>query len=404
AFNGSDQALALRTSLWAKATAENGAQVMAEMLDSRHDYSDTGSPVGTGNINAFELLQGWVGFQGKSVFEDGDKGHVLLGRHTMNVGSRRLVARNRFRNTINAFTGLNATWESEEGDFVRAFYTLPVRRLPRDQASLLQDEVRADDESSNVQFFGLFGSTKNLFEDATAELYAIGIKEDDGPDLNTRNRDLWTIGARYLKAPKRAAFDMQLEAMLQIGESRASSSGADTTDLDHEASYQHLALGYTFDHDLKPRLALQIDHATGDDDPNDGSNQRFDTLFGARRFEYGPTGIYGPFARSNLFSPGLRLQLQPAKNWKVMFASRMHYLASDRDAWTTAGLIDPTGNTNRYLGNLSEVRVRWEAKPKNIRVEVGIAQLTRGDFADDAPGANDEGDATYGYLQTTFTF
>ena len=44
-----------------------------------------------------------------------------------------------------------------------------------------------------------------------------------------------------------------------------------------------------------------------------GENNRFDTLYGARRFDFGPTSIYGPFIRSNLNSPALRLFFKPEK-------------------------------------------------------------------------------------------
>ena len=41
-----------------------------------------------------------------------------------------IVARNDFRNTTNTFDGLNFLWEDAGKNSLRAFFTLPVRRLP----------------------------------------------------------------------------------------------------------------------------------------------------------------------------------------------------------------------------------------------------------------------------------
>ena len=73
-------------------------------------------------------------------------GCLICTSHTAarGLGSRRLVARNRFRNTINAFNGLNAQWRSKGGAEARAFYTLPVQRLPRSASELHDGDVRFD--------------------------------------------------------------------------------------------------------------------------------------------------------------------------------------------------------------------------------------------------------------------
>jgi len=49
---------------------------------------------------------------------------------------RRLIARNQFRNTINAFTGIAYDWENAAKDRLRLFYTLPHYRLPDDRAGI----------------------------------------------------------------------------------------------------------------------------------------------------------------------------------------------------------------------------------------------------------------------------
>ncbi len=43
----------------------------------------------------------------------------------------------------------------------------------------------------------------------------------------------------------------------------------------------------------------------------------------------------------------------------LMLATRFNYLASDRDAWTN-GLVDPTGNTGSHLGDMTEMRLRYD--------------------------------------------
>ena len=70
----------------------------------------------------------------------------------MDVGSRRLIARNRFRNTINAFTGLDWQWNLGSQTF-RAFYVLPIQRRVAD--NILDNHAKFDSEDINVRFWGV---------------------------------------------------------------------------------------------------------------------------------------------------------------------------------------------------------------------------------------------------------
>ena len=69
----------------------------------------------------------------------------------------------------------------------------------------------------------------------------------------SRDRELYTTGFRLLRRPRISAFDVQLESVLQFGESRASASS--TRDLDHFAHFHHVELGYSLDLPLSPRVA-----------------------------------------------------------------------------------------------------------------------------------------------------
>jgi hypothetical protein len=69
---------------------------------------------------------------------------------------------------------------------------------------------------------------------------------------------------------------------------------------------------YTFATQWSPRLIVHYVCASGDNNPTDGRNGRFDTFYGGRRFQFGPTSRYGGLIRKNINTPGLRLEPTPA--------------------------------------------------------------------------------------------
>lgn len=397
---GFDQQLALRTSIFA-AVRDEAWSLSAELLDSRAYMSPDDAALDTTMINAVELLQGYLGYTFDKPFRANDKLDLKLGRQTLDLGNRRLVARNAFRNTINAFTGLYADWNSGDNGHLQALYFLPVNRLPNDAAGLEDNDIQFDEELEETRLLGLYGSQKIGASDWNAEAYAFNLDESDEPGVNTRDRQIWTVGGRAFTPNKTGNMHYEWESAYQFGDSRSSTGAGNTTDLDTEAWFHHLTVGYQFDAAWKPRLEGLFDYASGDDDPNDGDYNRFDTLFGARRFEFGPTGILGLIARANLISPGLRAFLEPDPRWRVMLAHRLVYLESDQDAWTSAGIVDPAGASGRYVGQTSEFSVSYEILPKNLWIEVGAQHLFAGSFVEDAPNASGQDDPTYVYLQTT---
>ncbi len=401
ALDDSDHQWQVRTTLKADVNY-HGWLATGELWDARQFEADDGSALDTGTVNAAEMVQLYAGYEGKSVFAQGDKASLIFGRHTMDLGNRRLVARNDFRNTTNTFLGFNARWESSSKDSLQAFFTLPTRRLPSDFDALLDNDVELDDENRHVKFWGLYATFAEAVGKANAELYYFGLDEQDAQGLATANRSLSTVGGRLVQRPAKASFDYELEATYQFGESRTGTTS--NTDLDHEAHHVHLEGGYTFEHDWTPRTALQFDYASGDDSPTDGENNRFDTLFGARRFEFGPTGILGFIARSNVMTPGLRLVVNPRKDIELMLSHRPVFLASDTDAHTPSGVRDQTGGSGDHVGDFSELRLRWNVSPGNWMLEFGAAYAANGEFLNDAPNASGNGDTLYGYVQSLFTF
>lgn len=409
ARDGSSKMIAHRTLVDGRVELPQGFTVGAELEDSRAEQTGN-TNIDTTHVNAVELLRAYLEFDRGDVL--GGRLNAQAGRITMDVGSRRLVARNRFRNTINGFTGIDVDWKAGEeshGLELRAFWALPVQREPTPGTGggnrIRDDDIVFDTESFDFQFWGLFVA-RDFSDLGRGEIYLFGMHESDDSDRPSRNRELYTPGFRLSREPAKQRFDHVVETAVQFGKSRSSTTRGFTTGkkLDHLAHFHHLTVGYTFDVLWTPRLAFQYDFASGDGNPNDGSNGRFDTLFGARRFDFGPTGIYGAFARANLHTPGLRLEVKPHAQINSFVAVRSFWLASKQDAWTTSGVSDPRGSSDDYVGTQAEVRVQWDVIPKNVRLEAGYAHLFAGEFVDDAPNSNRQGDSNYVYSQIVLGF
>jgi len=393
--NGGDQVVAFRTLAHLKIDLNN-IRFGAEMMDARIALADTGtassSKALTPNIaNPLELLQGYVELPFNSLLIEGGKSQLKAGRITMNAGSRRLVARNGYRNTINAFTGAELKWQLGQRK-LQAFYTLPVRRLV--DGDIRDNEPRFDSEYSKIRFWGIYYSQPLLATKNYAEAFLLGLNEKDTPDWLTKQRELYTYGLRFWRKPLVSQFDYQLETTYQLGESKASKTASIT--LDHFAHFHHAELGYSFNTIGSPRLILQYDYASGDDDSSDSKNNRFDTLYGGRRFDFGPTSIFGAFARHNISSPGLRLKLKPQNKVSAMMSLRGFWRASTGGAWTGAGI---KGDSS-YIGTQIEARLRWKVLPGNLHVESGVAHVFAGDLMDEA----NKKDSTLIYVQTTVIF
>jgi len=363
---GGDRALFLRTLLRLRVGSDTVHGVI-EGIDARR-YGQTW--LGTSLVDPVDLLQAnLVVHVPRS--DPAERLSLRLGRMTLDVGSRRLVARNRYRNTINAFTGVDVRWQGET-DRVRLFAVSPVKRRPTDSDALARNALELDREHLGTWLLGAQAGLGRPSEGAL-ELLILGLVEADTDTLATRDRRLVTTSLRWVYDPAPGRVDYEVEAVLQGGRSRAET----TSDQDqaHRAGFVHAHLGYTFDHPVRPRIAASVDLASGDNTASDARYRRFDTLFGARRFAYGPTGVYGAFARSNLMSPELRASVRPHARVSGFVAVRPAWLASPHDAWVG---VSSTPAGGRHLGTQAETRVRWEALPQNLRVEGGLAWLELG--------------------------
>lgn len=380
----------------------------AEVMDSRALLADSRVPIGNDDVNPLDLLQGYIGYRGDNALEDGDRLALTAGRMTMNIGARRLISRNNFRNTINAFTGARAIWDRANGDRAELFYVLPVDRRPTDIQRLFDNNLVLDQESGDRRFYGGryvtdIGVTGPGDKASVLELYAYRLDENDSQERQTGDRAFWTVGGRLHRSPDAGRVDFDVQGAYQFGRSSLSSA-ANVPRLDHSAGFIQTVIGYTLSDGWQTRIAVSYDFASGDKDPLDGINNRFDSLFGSRGQDFGQTGIYGLLARTNLSSPGAVVTTNPSSRLELMARYRPPSLASSRDVFVTTGVVDETGQSGRFIGHEIIGRAIWQPFHKNIHFEIGGAWLGKGRFLEQAPNAAAPGNVVYGYGSVQWVF
>ncbi|MFM9936240.1 MAG: alginate export family protein [Novosphingobium sp.] len=401
-----DSMVSLRTTVAAEYDA-GPVRFGGELWDARTYGEAANSSITTSDVNALELVQGYVKFElgdwGQSTKggAKGGRGLLTAGRFTMDIGSRRLVARNRFRNTTNAFTGVNLEWTGRGGERLQAFWAMPQIRRPDDTQSLQDNRVKWDLETTAVQFFGADAMLPGVLG-GTLEGYGFRLAERDGDNRLTRNRRIWTTGLRLFARPTAGKWDHDLEAAYQFGTARRSTSASDVTDLDVSAWFAHAEAGYSLTGAWKPRVAGLFDAASGDGGKA-GRYARFDTLFGARRFDFGPTALYGALGRFNIISPGLRLEVTPNKRTDAQLSYRALWLENPRDAFASTGVRDASGASGRFAGHQIDARIRHWIVPDLLQAETGGAVLFKHGVLRDAPNAPPTGNTVYGYFDLTLT-
>jgi hypothetical protein len=152
-----------------------------------------------------------------------------------------------------------------------------------------------------------------------------------------------------------------------------------------KASFVHADAGYSFAGPWKPRLSVEFDRASGDK-PGGGFG-RFDTLFGMRRADLAPAGLYSALARTNIVTPGIRIEATPGKRLDWFAAYRAMWLAEDEDSFSATGVRDPAGRSGDFAGRQIEARVRYWLVPVRLRFEFDGLLLAKGRFLRDAPNA-----------------
>lgn len=392
----SDEQIALRTTLAVEYKATPHFRIGAEMYDSRAWLGEPGSSVNANDVNTLEVVQAYIA--GDFAASKGTRVALQAGRFVLNLGSRRLVAADDYRNTTNGYTGLRADIKTRDGTNATLIYTLPQVRLPEDQASVLRNRSGLDKESFDLRLWGgLIWRPRTVFG-ATVETSYFRLQERDKPGRLSRDRDLHTIGARLIREPASGKADFEVEGAWQFGQVSASTQATART-LDVDAWFLHADAGYTIPGPARLRLSVEYDRASGDGPGR--SYGRFDTLFGMRRADFSPSGVLAAIGRTNINSPGVRAEVAPGKRFDASASYRPMWLAERTDAFATTGVRDASGRAGSFAGHQLEGRMRYWFVPGFLRGEVNALWIAKGRFLKTAPNAPRTGDT--GYISTSLT-
>ena len=435
---GGNQLIDFQSDLWIQAKVGN-FRFATEFLDARGLLSDPGTnntPNPTNNtiIDTADFIQAYASWADQNAFFSGRGVEIKAGRQTMDLGSRRLIARPIFRNTVNNFTGLRIRVLDYDQWQFNAFGTMPVLRFPnyittppggnpnlvaRNANLLVDGNVEWDLEDTQTFFSGGILEGYNVIKDMNTELFLYNLNEGDSTNNATRNRKYFTPGLRFYIKPAKGSFDFTTEGMGQFGTVQYNTT-VENQKQDHEAYSTHLEAGYSFDLSMPLRFFMAYDYASGSKSykySKGATDGRFDPLFGASDIDFGSSGIYSAFQRSNINSPGYRFDFSPRSDVSVILQQRLIWLASAGDCWggyscsstTSPGLIGNTkGTSGSYVGDQLGLSSRYNFN-SSLNVEAGWFHLFKGQFAktgvSTATGTTTpSGDTDYFYVQSMIRF
>jgi hypothetical protein len=394
--------LAVKPVLWLK--------VYGQMQDSREAFSDRanipGVRGGEGDDEA-DLRQGYIqlGDLKKSDFQ------LTVGRQAISYGDSRLVADSQWGNFGRTFDAVRLRWEHKYFFWVELFAMRPVQ--------IQRHEFNDSDSADN--FFGAYFSTDFGNKQALDFYYFYRDKDDNQPNLDPTNRTdpegTWngpaarfsTIGARVKNASDTLnGWDYTAEIAYQFGDIWRTEKASPRSDLSAFAA--HVSGGYTWkDAKWKPRLGLEYDFASGDDDPTDTDFHSFQNLFPSNHNKY---GFMDEFSWRNIHDLRFQANIKPIKKLDLEFDYHAFWLANTHDFWYRSNGIStlrtrtPDGRDVRtigadpFAGHEIDLTGTYEVTHW-LKFQTGYSHFFAGQYLADT-GSSD--DADFAYFMTTFNF
>jgi hypothetical protein len=404
-----------RARLGLKVNVSDWVRLYAQVQDSREinsNRADVPGLLGAEGDDAFDLRQAWVEIGNPKAFPLS----LRAGRQLLSYGDEWLVGSFDWNNIGRTFDAVKLRRE-QQGWWAEGFASSVV--VP-ERGSYNQSDFFNGNETDRGQIFsGLYVSSSIIPVQAT-DFYVFHLHENDSDRYQPNDRgdsNFFTIGTRIASKP--GAFAPHTESLSKDGKAVVEAS-ARPVGLDYNAEFAfqtgsvrgqdltafaaHGALGYTFDHEWLPRVAVGYSFATGDDDPRDREIQTFQNLFPTNHKFYGQMDL---FAWQNLHDLEINFKVQPLRQVTVRADYHVFWLETTEDAWyrangivTVRPLNEAARSASNFAGSEVDFLFTWQVT-KAMQLEGGYSHFFAGDYLRDT-GPGD--DADFGYLQAKFTF
>ncbi len=328
-----DSYLLDRVQIHADLRPDSEWQLFVQLEDVRAPWKDVLTPV---DENRVDLRQAFAAYVHE--FADGVL-KLRFGRQEMAFDLQRFVSVRDGPNVRQAYDALWADWELGMWRVI-GFWSRPVQ---------YRTEHAFDDFSRwKFQYGGARIETRDLGPGELSVYYS-HFKQDDVQYLDAagnESRDI--LDARY--AGTLAGFDWDLEGMGQLGR---------VGDKDVHAWAIGARSGYTFGDEVwRPRLGLQVDAASGDTRPGNGTLGTFNPLF--------PNGYYftlgGFTGYANLVHVKPSLTVRPLPTLSVMLALALQWRETVADAIYVQPDVPVAGTAGRpgsFTGMYEQLRADW---------------------------------------------
>ncbi len=309
---------------------------------------------------------------------------LKVGRQELSYGEQRFVGAFDWSNVARVFDAIKLSAAPTDWAQVDIWFSQPV----------LINRVKADSADHEDNFYGVYTSVKPIRDHVLDTFLFVRHDLDNelvGEIAGHRGQlKEYTVGNRL--RGKHDNLDYGIEWARQFG-SRA-----------HEnirAWAWHNELGYTFIKcALSPRVGMEYNHGSGDDNTSDGDVGNFDNLFPTNHLHYGHIDFA---SLRNLDHVEANLSAKPFKPLTLTAKFGWFFLDTNKSAWFNAsqGTIRAArANASTTLGQEIDLLAKWQVS-KHIDMLLGYAHFRAGAFVKDT-GTSD--DADFVYWQTGIKF
>lgn len=329
------------------------------------------------DFNSYDLINGYGELYFKRALGEDDRKQnrplrLRVGRMAYEALDRRFIGRNEWRNTTNTFEGFRLNLGQEVNDWeVDMWAYQPVKRIING----------FDQRIDNQWFYGAIGHWRKWSDIILLQPHYMGLTQNGTPGATASNqidREIHSPALRGYGKIGNTGLDYDFNLIYQFG---------------HQAGQRHEAYGYvtevgqTFKHAWKPRLSLFYGYASGDRDPNDNVNNRFERFFGFAR----PWSADDYIVFENIKAPKIKLEFQPAKDLQIDGGYNFFWLASSTDQFknlldgNNSAIANPgfnrdkTGRSGDHIGHAVDIRARYKLTSR-VDTTVGYSHFTSGNF------------------------